>query len=456
MTDVNKGREALEPLKLLEEKNKRLLDEWLDFPAHIHHSAFRMTDPPVERIKSRDSFLEMTKSLGIPGDRIVVAEKFAYGMGTATNGDRLILIWDAHTEYYSIQSWHIPEDKMLPIEHGPIIFPQYALPNEALGTCFNAIDIVVSPEQDLSPDLIKSSMPGHHLYGGRVFGEDISVVTSFTPDTEARERYFIYTASKEVLLRHLARVVGGIVTIETYYRLLMLPFPEFSQAVDQIHKLERGLLNRSLEITEELWTSDAKAVQTWLAHLTHDFMEASRFSEEMRFRLSASVPYSEILHATLHAQQEAPLPPFLPLYDYVHGSVSGVRDGYQQLLKRIDAFVADFQNIISVIRTRVNLMMQEQSLILEDQNLRLLANVDKTTKSQAILQHTVESLSVIVIAYYLSGLASYVFKALEKAGWLESATTASGLFVPISIVISLILTLVGGKLISKTMNAKQH
>jgi uncharacterized membrane-anchored protein len=96
-------------------------------------------------------------------------------------------------------------------------------------------------------------------------------------------------------------------------------------------------------------------------------------------------------------------------------------------------------------------MQQEQNLVLEDQNLKLLSNVDKTTKSQAVLQQTVEGLSVIVIAYYLSGLANHVFKAMEGMGWIASATIATGLFVPISIGFSIALIYFGRKFIYKKM-----
>jgi uncharacterized membrane-anchored protein len=185
-------------------------------------------------------------------------------------------------------------------------------------------------------------------------------------------------------------------------------------------------------------------------------MEVSRFAEALRYRLSASVPYNAIIHSTVRGFQERALAPFLPISDYVLGGISGVADGYQQLLKRIDAIESDFQSIISVIRTRVNLMQQEQAIVLQDQNLRLLTSMDRTTKSQAILQHTVEGLSVIVIAYYLSGLAGYLFKAFEELGWIKSAVTASGLFVPISVLISLTLMLVGRRMIQKRMVSKKN
>ncbi len=449
MSDI---QSADKPSKRYHKTGNNYLEEWLDFPAHIHHMSFRMSNPPEERPKSQAVFLGLAKQMQIRGTNRVISEKFAYGVAEAPNGDRLVIAWKAHTEYYSLQIWHIPKDKQTPLAYGPILFPGFDFQKPALGDCFHTLDIIVSAKNDFTPEEINQMLPGHHTYGSQVFTEEIAVVTSFTSDADLRERYLVYAAVPDVLLRHLSQVIDGIVTIETYYHLLMLPFNAFSRAVDHVHVLEQKLLKRAESISEKIGSADTATIQEWLTHLTLDFMDASRFAEGMRFRLSASVPYRDILHTTIRAQQERPLPPFLPLYDYVLGTVSGVGDGYQQLIKRIDAFVSDFQSIISVIRARVSLMLQQQSLVLEDQNLRLLVNVDKTTKSQAILQHTVESLSVIVIAYYLSGLGSYLFKAVEKMGWIKSATLASGIFVPISLMISLGLILVGRKIIHKQMN----
>ncbi|HET6465407.1 MAG TPA: DUF3422 family protein [Nitrospiria bacterium] len=441
-------------LDRLHERPKKYLEEWLDFPAHIHHTSYRMANPPVERPQSQMEFLRLLQGLGIPETNAAVSEKFGYGVRVDANGDRLVVVWEAHTEYYSYQVWHIPDDKTQLLEFGPLRFPGYRFPIQPLGTQVNALDIVISPERAVPPDFIRDLLPGPHIYGSRVFGEEIAVVTSFMPDDSHRERYLVYSASAETLLRHLAKVVDSVVTIENYYHLLLLPFPEFTRAVDRIHEMEQHALTQRGRITEQLGTSESKGLQEWVNQLTIDFMGVSRFAASMRYRLSASVPYNTIVHATVRGFQERSLPPFLPLSDYILGGISGIADGYQQLMKRVEAIESDFQSTISVIRTRVNLIQQEQNLVLEDQNLRLLARVDKTTKSQAMLQHTVEGLSVIVIAYYISGLASYLFKELEESGWIKNAITWSGLFVPVSLLLSLTLMLVGRRVIRKRMSSK--
>ena len=138
---------------------------------------------------------------------------------------------------------------------------------------------------------------------------------------------------------------------------------------------------------------------------------------------------------------------YRPISDYVLSGITGVAEGYQQLLKRIDTLRSGFEGVISIIRARVDLMLQSQ-------NLTLLASVDRTTKSQAILQYTVEGLSVIVIAYYLSGLMAYILKGLEEMGWLRNANIASALFVPLSLGFAVGITILGRKLLHKKFSGE--
>jgi len=433
-------------MRRLHVRPKKYLEEWLDFPAHVHHAAYRMPDPPRDRPRSRQEFLQVLSHLAMSESNCAVDEKFGYGARIEENGDRLIIAWEAHTEYYSYQIWHIPDDKTLPLEFGPLKIPGFAFPVTPSGTPISALDVIFSQERDVSPELIRVLLPGRSVYGSRVFGGDIAVVTSFTPDERERERYLIFSSDPKALLSHLGQVTDAVVTIENYYHLLLLPFAEFSLALDRIHELEQHHLRQRETITAQLRTSNPDLLQEWVNTLTEDFLEVSRFAEAMRVRLSASTPYNAIVHSTVRALQERPVPPFLPLSDYVLGGISGVADGYQQLIRRIEAVEADFESIISVIRTRVNLMQQEQ-------NLDLLASVDRTTKSQVVLQHTVEGLSVIVIAYYLSGLAGYVLKAMEGVGWISNANVATGFFVPVALGVAFLLIYFGRKVLYKLMAA---
>ena len=428
---------------------KPRLFHMLGAPAHIHHVAHRMANPPVERPLSRREFQQVLESLDI--SEAEVQEKFGYGAKSAPNGDRLVAVWEAHTEYYSYQVWHISQDANRPLTFGPLTYPNYAFPVSPLGVRVNALDILILPQALPSQEFLGKSLLGPHVYGSRIFGQDIVAATSFTPDGENRERYLVCSPNAEVLQYHVTKIVDTVVAVENYYHLVMLPFQAFSRAVDQIHDYEQRHLYQRAVLLDQLGDSNPQTLQKWLTVLTQDLLQVSRLAESMRYRLSASVPYDSIVRGNLAAMQERAYPPLRPISEYIYWKITGVTDGYQQLLRRIDAMEKDFEATVAVLRTQIELRLQEQNLALQDQNMKLLASVDSTTRGQAILQRTVESLSVIVITYYLTGLGQYLFKALYEAGWLKSATFATALFIPIAFGLSFGLMTIGRRIIRKRM-----
>lgn len=450
------GKESRPPgfLNRIHKSNKQYLPQWLGVPAHIHHVAYRMANPPVERPNSRREFQHLLQALDISEGAI--EEKFGYGFKTASNGDRLVVVWEAHTEYYSYQVWHVVQDTSTRLDFGPITFPDYAMPLSPLGLRINALDILCLPQEPPSVEDLPARLPGAMVYGSRILGDEIVAVTSFTPDEHDRERYLICAVSESALRQQVAKMVDTIVAIENYYHLVMLPMKAFSRAVDQIHDYEQRHLYQRAVLIEQLGGTTPQTMQKWLTVLTQDLLQVSRLAESMRYRLSASVPYDRIVHSNMASLKERPYASLRQLSEYVIWKITGVTEGYQQLLRRIDAMEKDFEATVAVLRTHIELRLQEQNIGLQDQNMKLLASVDSTTRAQAILQRTVESLSVIVITYYLTGLGSYVLKACYELGWVKNANVATAIFVPIAFATSFTLMTVGRKIIIKRMANPTH
>ena len=436
-----------ELIRKLHERPQMPLAEWLRAPAHVHYKAFRLSDPPVQRPASRDEFRSLLETFKISADAMVIHDAFGYGVKTAATGDRLIVIWQAHTEYYSYQTWHIPSTQTARVTFGPMTFPDYRFPVTPLGAEVCRLDIVLMAEPLPAGETFRQQFPGPVMYGSRILDEETALVTSFTPDEYGREHYWVSVGSARSSRSHLKDIVDAIVRIETYYHLLLMQKPLFSAAIDQAYKFEQVHLKQREIITGHIGHADSLTLQRWLNGLTQDLLKTTRLAGKLHFELSASVPYDKIVHRTLASLDERTLPLYRPMSDYVLSGITGVAEGYQQLLKRIDTLRSGFEGIISILRARVDLMLQAQ-------NLTLLASVDKTTKSQAILQHTVEGLSVIVIAYYLSGLMGYIFKGLQEMGWLRNANLAAALFVPIAIGLHYVITNLSRKYLHKKLSGE--
>jgi uncharacterized membrane-anchored protein len=444
------GKGILRQMHMAQEK---YLERCLDVPAHLHHTAFRMSNPAMERPQSRKEFRELLACLGIPPAQTVLEDKSGFGMKTGPDGDRLIAIWEAHTEYYSYQMWHLPGDQNQPLGFGPLGFPGYVFPFSPLNLQVNALDMVITPSRTYDQEVLETLLPGPQIYASRVLNEDIFVATSFIPDEHGRERYVVWSPHPLPLRHNLARLITILTMLENYTHLILLPYQAFSRSVDQVQSFEQRHLYQRTLITKELKQATHGKLQQWLEGLTQDFLQVGRLADSLRFRLSPAVPYDRIVRSNAQTLQEQPLPFGRTLSDYIQWKITGVVDGYQQLLTRIQALEQDFGSTIAVLRTKVELVLQEQNLAQQDQNVKLLASVDQTTKSQAVLQHTVEGLSVIVIAYYLSGLANYIFKALHEAGWLANYSLAAGIFVPVALLFSFTLITVGRKHLHKKLFA---
>lgn len=445
---MEQSAQSTDVLKKLHERPHLPLGEWLRAPAHVHYKAFRMSDPPTQRAASRSEFQSMLGAFKVPVESMVLRETFGYGVKEADNGDRLIVVWQAHTEYYNYQLWHLPAKANGLPTFGPLKFPQYTFPVSPLGSDVCRLDILLTADSLPSREELRALLPGPVIYGSRIFDDRTSVATSFTPDDFGRERYWVSVGPSQVHASRLKDIVDAIVRIETYYHLLLMQKPLFSAAIDQVYKFEQVHLKQREIITAHIGHANSDTLQRWLNSLTQDLLKTNRISGKLHFELSASLPYDKIVHTTLASLGEQPMESYRPVSDYVLGGITGVAEGYQQLLRRIETLRGGFEGIISIIRTRID-------LILEAQNLTLLQSVDRTTKSQVILQHTVEGLSVIVIAYYVAGLGGYIFKGLQEMGWLKNAHLASAVFVPIAVGLAFVITTMSRRYLRKKLAAEQ-
>jgi uncharacterized membrane-anchored protein len=111
-------------------------------------------------------------------------------------------------------------------------------------------------------------------------------------------------------------------------------------------------------------------------------------------------------------------------------------------LARLDRMQDEISDLVAILRTRVDMSM-------EAQNTQVLQNLDARSAIQLRLQQMAEGLSVIVISYYLTGLASYVFKALTHEGILASEILPTALFIPVAVFSAFLVTRKGAHLIRK-------
>ncbi|HET8760994.1 MAG TPA: DUF3422 family protein [Nitrospiria bacterium] len=416
-------------------------DRLLSVPAHIHHAAYLMKDPPSESRAARDAFARTLSNLGVGPDRSAINDRFGYGVLEHAAGDRLVIRWQLHTEYYTYQLWYLPADPARRLAFGPLEWPGAPPVCSAFGETVTTVDLIVTDRAtEVAPDFGLSA--DHTWFGGRVLGEPVLLFTDFAPDAHGRRRYLLHGHDRKVLAQVTPFAADCVAKIENYYHLILAPLPGFSAAMDQVFRLEKRQLADRDAITRGLAAADPAQLQAWLTQLTEALADVSRLGEAIRYNLASAGPYDSILRTTVEDLREQPLERLESLGAHVLRRIRGIADGYQRLIQRIEALEQSFEGMVSIIRTRIDLAMEQQ-------NLTILSSVDRTTKIQVRLQHMVESLSIVVQAYYLTGLGSYVFKAMEHYGWLGDATTATALFIPAAFALAFFLTWQAKRLLTR-------
>src|SRR5512146_914652 len=162
-------------LKKLHERPHMPLADCLRAPAHVHYKAFRMSDPPEQRKASREEFQSCLAAFAITPGNQVLRETFGYGLKEAGSGERLVVVWQAHTEYYNYQVWHLPSPENAEVPFGPLTFPNYKFPVSPLGTEVCCLDILLSADPLPTRERMRALLPGPVLYGSRIFDGQASL-----------------------------------------------------------------------------------------------------------------------------------------------------------------------------------------------------------------------------------------------------------------------------------------
>jgi uncharacterized membrane-anchored protein len=370
-------------------------------PCRIRHSAYLL--PGEGRASEgavRMRFEEIAARLGIAREAIRWGERSGEVQRNLPGGHGLRIVWELHTEFYSFTTYHTapPRTPDEPVE--PFTFP--ALP--PLGAKLVDLDLLVVPGLELGPVLPTFLHPGT-VYGGPVLQGAARLWSTFQVDENGQGRYVV--GAGELPPGRLGRLVRRVVEIANYYHLILLPLEEYRAQEAMLHELERRIAQRSEDIAAQLASRevDPSHEHRWLVYLTRDLAELIRLTERMRYRLSAADSYYAIFEERLHWLREETGSGYQSIEEFLRARIGPAIRGYRNFIDRADALSGQLTSLGNMMRTRVNLNMEAQSL----QTLQVL---NRRVELQLLLQRTVEGLSIFVLAYYLTGLAGHAVAAL--------------------------------------------
>jgi uncharacterized membrane-anchored protein len=211
--------------------------------------------------------------------------------------------------------------------------------------------------------------------------------------------------------RQAGRVARRITEVETYRMAAMLAFPVAKSLSLPLRNAESDLAQMSKEIA--LLQTDSgiqlKKNGEFLAELSQLASKTEQWISEFGLRFTAAEAYSQLVNKNLAELYEEPIPGIQTLVEFMDRRFQPAMGTCLWTQRRLKELSDRVSRTTQTLRTRIEFVNEEQTQA-------LLASMDKRAKLQLRMQETVDSLSVLVLTYYLVGLLFYVAKGGKEAG----------------------------------------
>ncbi|MEO0343928.1 MAG: DUF3422 domain-containing protein [Pseudomonadota bacterium] len=246
-----------------------------------------------------------------------------------------------------------------------------------------------------------------------VLEKEAIVASDFRIDEFENVRMSIF-AIGQVGSRRLGRITQRLLEIETYKSMAMLTLPI---ARDVFAKIPT--LNTKLNSVVSGMTDDNVSAQSKLDTLMELSAKLETLHAEHAYRFSAAKAYSAIVNQRIEVLRE----------DRVLGRQTFAEFMMRRFEPAMRTCVAA-ENALNELTERVSraadLLGTRVSVLMNEQNQVLLAQMDNRAAMQLRLQQTVEGLSVVAISYYGVNLLAYVvIPFAEQVGMNKIWATAA-------------------------------
>ena len=151
-------------------------------------------------------------------------------------------------------------------------------------------------------------------------------------------------------------------------------------------------------------------------------LEAYRTETNRRF--SGSRAYHQLVKDRLEGLKEEPLEGFLSIGEFINRRLNPAMRTCEAVQLWMDDLSKRIERASDLMRTRVNLIIQEQ-------NRSQLTAMNRRSRLQFRLQETVEGLSIAAISYYAVGLLSYLLNGLPLKTWGIDKSALLAAFIPL-------------------------
>ncbi len=332
--------------------------------------------------------------------------------------------WERHMEFFSLTFLRSREADSAPFQH-PVF---ELLPTDWLGTlpgeAVAAFHLYVAgAEAPLDEEALSRHFEGQHLIFSHPKEGKASLGTAFKLHGDGFGRFIIQNHGIDA--GQMGRLVQRVIELETYRLLALLSLPIAKEIAPSLAEMDHQLAAMLAGIPG---LEESEAERDLLQRLSTLAARLETCRTDTNYRFAATQAYHDLVRSRLENIRERKVEGYMTVAEFMNRRLTPGLRTCQSVQSRMEGLSRRIERAGELLRTRVNLTLQEQ-------NKSLLASMDRRSRLQFRLQETVEGLSVAAISYYMVGLLSYVLSGLPLATLHLDKTTVLALLVPLVVAL---------------------
>lgn len=380
--------------------------------ARITHIAVLIT--PEQRQQQFEHLQKLHRLLGQPWPEEEVS-CYEHDLGD------LRIRREVHMEFATYTFINLAESRTAPFkETGLSLLPQGWI-EELAGTVVAAFHVDVRrSSEDARSELafMRKYFEDTRLVGSSPQGGAARILGSFQLHSDNFGRFMVL--NRDMSNSQLGRLVQRLMEIETYRLMSLLGLPLARDITPALNDMDQQLA----VITQSLADNESLDEQELLSRLTNIAARIEAFRAHSTFRFSATRAYHRLVLTRLEELREDEVSGHLTLTEFMTRRLTPAVKTCEAVGERLEDLSRRIDRASEMMRTRVDLAIQSQ-------NQQLLSSMDRRSRIQLMMQHTVEGFSVVVISYYLIGLLKMALDALRESGMEFNTPLILGVAIPI-------------------------
>jgi uncharacterized membrane-anchored protein len=328
--------------------------------------------------------------------------------------------WERHVEFYSLTILQASAPSGEPFEHPPInLLPDDWLKNLP-GEMVSAFHVLIDDHHlDERSSALSRYFEGHKVMVSDAKQGKAKLYTAFKLHGDGYGRFIIRNLGLDD--EQTGQLARRLMELETYRLLALISLPLAKQIAPQLVDMDQLLANILGKVNE---LDSTRGERELLGQLTELEAQLETYRAATNRRFSATRAYHALINSRLDSMQEATVNGHLSLQEFMNRRLNPALRTCESLQEWMDNLSKRIERASDLLRTRVNLNLQEQ-------NRSLLSAMNRRSQLQFRLQETVEGLSIVAISYYLVGLIGYFLAGLPLSDWGLSKNLLTTISIPL-------------------------